>query len=158
MSDEELENALVYFEGVYRPNLGIDFANDNKAFEVKAACSGTVTKKENDALLGWVVTVTNENGIAYLQEAITKFLVGIGIELSIEASLYKAYEDFMERIKYRVKNNHLSTDIDTAVKVGSRHGKPIVYEIDTKRMTEDNIMSITWQMTYENNRYIKIHI
>ena len=55
---------------------------------------------------------TNENGMAYLQEAITKFLVGIGIELSIEASLYKAYEDFMERIKYRVKNNHLSTDID----------------------------------------------
>lgn len=55
---------------------------------------------------------TNENGIAYLQEAISKFLVGIGIELSIEASLYKAYEDFMERIKDRVKNNHLSTDID----------------------------------------------
>ena len=55
---------------------------------------------------------TNENGIAYLQEAITKFLVGIGIELSIEASLYKAYENFMERIKDRVKNNHLSTDID----------------------------------------------
>lgn len=55
---------------------------------------------------------TKENGIAYLQEAITKFLVGIGIELSIEASLYKAYEDFMERIKDRVKNNHLSTDID----------------------------------------------
>ena len=55
---------------------------------------------------------TNENGIAYLQEAITKFLVGIGIELSIEASLHKAYEDFMARIKDRVKNNHLSTDID----------------------------------------------
>lgn len=55
---------------------------------------------------------TNENGIAYLQEAISKFLVGIGIELSIEASLYKAYENFMERIKDRVKNNHLSTDID----------------------------------------------
>ena len=55
---------------------------------------------------------TNENGMAYLQEAITKVWVGIGIEGSIEASLYKAYEDFMERIKYRVKNNHLSTDID----------------------------------------------
>ena len=55
---------------------------------------------------------TNENGIAYLQEAITMFLVGIGIELSIEASLYKAYEDFIQRIKDRVKNNHLSTDID----------------------------------------------
>ena len=58
------------------------------------------------------IYTTNENGIAYLQEAITKFLVGIGIELSIETSLYKAYEDFMQRIKDRVKNNHLSTDID----------------------------------------------
>ena len=36
----------------------------------------------------------------------------IGIELSIEASLHKVYEDFMARIKDRVKNNHLSTDID----------------------------------------------
>ena len=72
LSDEELENALVYFEGVYRPNLGIDFANDNKAFEVKAACSGTVTKKENDALLGWVVTVTNENGIATTYQSLSE--------------------------------------------------------------------------------------
>lgn len=75
LSDEELENALVYFEGVYRPNLGIDFANDNKAFEVKAACSGTVTKKENDALLGWVVTVTNENGIATTYQSLSEVTV-----------------------------------------------------------------------------------
>ena len=47
LSDEELEKALVYFEGVYRPNLGIDFSKDNKAFEVTAAFSGTVTKKDN---------------------------------------------------------------------------------------------------------------
>lgn len=45
LSDAELEKALVYFEGVYRPNLGVDFSKDGKAFEVKAACSGTVTKK-----------------------------------------------------------------------------------------------------------------
>ena len=36
----------------------------------------------------------------------------LGIDLSIEASLYKAYEDFMAKVKDRVKNNHLSTDID----------------------------------------------
>ena len=35
----------------------------------------------------------------------------LGIDLSIEVSLYKAYEDFMTRVKDRVKNNHLSTDI-----------------------------------------------
>ena len=42
----------------------MDFSKDGKAFEVKAACSGTVTKKDNDALLGWVVTITNENGFS----------------------------------------------------------------------------------------------
>lgn len=29
---------------------------------------------------------------------------------------------------------HLSGDYDTAVKVGSRHGKPVVYEVDTEKM------------------------
>ncbi len=29
---------------------------------------------------------------------------------------------------------HLSLDIDTAVKVGARHGKPIVYQVDASKM------------------------
>ena len=32
---------------------------------------------------------------------------------------------------------HLSQDIETATKVGSRHGKPHVFTIDTKQMYED---------------------
>ncbi len=32
---------------------------------------------------------------------------------------------------------HLSKDIDIAVKVGSRHGKPVVYQVDAKKMQED---------------------
>ena len=28
-------------------------------------------------------------------------------------------------------------DIETAIKVGSRHGKPIVYKVDAKRMSHD---------------------
>ena len=72
LSDEELEKALVYFEGVYRPNLGIDFSKDNKAFEVTAAFSGTVTKKDNDALLGWIVTVTNETGVSATYQSLSE--------------------------------------------------------------------------------------
>ena len=34
---------------------------------------------------------------------------------------------------------HLSKDYETALKVGSRHGKPCVLEINTKRMREDKI-------------------
>lgn len=32
---------------------------------------------------------------------------------------------------------HLSSDIKTAKKVGSRHGKPVIYEIDCRKMVED---------------------
>lgn len=75
LNDAELEKALVYFEGVYRPNLGIDFSKDGKSFEVKAACSGTVTKKDNDALLGWVVTITNENGFSTTYQSMNEVSV-----------------------------------------------------------------------------------
>ena len=32
---------------------------------------------------------------------------------------------------------HLSSDMETAKKVGSRHGKPVIYEIDCRKMAED---------------------
>ena len=32
---------------------------------------------------------------------------------------------------------HLSSDKETAKKVGSRHGRPVIYEIDCRQMTED---------------------
>ena len=32
---------------------------------------------------------------------------------------------------------HLSVDIETARNVGSRHGKPVIYKIDCKKMVED---------------------
>ena len=32
---------------------------------------------------------------------------------------------------------HLSSDVETAKKVGSRHGKPVIYQIDCRKMTED---------------------
>jgi putative RNA 2'-phosphotransferase len=35
---------------------------------------------------------------------------------------------------------HLSKDIDTAIKVGSRHGKPIVLIVDTRMMEKDGLV------------------
>ena len=35
---------------------------------------------------------------------------------------------------------HLSGDMDTAVKVGSRHGKPVVYQVSSGRMQEDGFV------------------
>ena len=35
---------------------------------------------------------------------------------------------------------HLSSDMDTARKVGSRHGKPVIYEVDCRKMAEDGFV------------------
>jgi len=32
---------------------------------------------------------------------------------------------------------HLSADLETARKVGSRHGKPVIYETDCKKVSDD---------------------
>ena len=35
---------------------------------------------------------------------------------------------------------HLSPDADTAKKVGSRHGRPVIYQVDCRKMTEDGFL------------------
>lgn len=58
------------------------------------------------------ISKINENAIAYLEKVITKFFSELKVDLSIEVSLCKAYENFIAEVKNRVENNHLSTDID----------------------------------------------
>lgn len=35
---------------------------------------------------------------------------------------------------------HLSTDIQTAIQVGKRHGQPVIYQIDTQQMIHDGFI------------------
>jgi putative RNA 2'-phosphotransferase len=54
---------------------------------------------------------------------------------------------------------HLSSDIETAKKVGSRHGNPVVLFIDTKKMKEDGIKFFksnnnVWLTDYIDKKYI----
>ncbi|RYG71308.1 M23 family peptidase [Lentibacillus lipolyticus] len=61
---EEQEEALVVFNDRYYPSTGIDIASaDGETFDVQASLSGTVTKVEEDPLLGNVVTLTHENDV-----------------------------------------------------------------------------------------------
>lgn len=72
------EQSLILFEDVYRPNLGVDYADSNKNFDVFAAMSGTVTKKTNDPVLGWIVTVTNEDKLSTTYQSLSK----VNVELN----------------------------------------------------------------------------
>lgn len=78
MSDEELEKALVYFEGVYRPNDGIDYTKNGEAFDVYAATSGEVIRKENDSLLGWIISIEHESGMVSTYQSVDNIKVEKG--------------------------------------------------------------------------------
>lgn len=75
MADSESEKALVYFEGVYRPNDGIDYCKDGKEFDVYAATSGEVVRKENDSLLGWILSIQHESGMVTTYQSVNNIKV-----------------------------------------------------------------------------------
>jgi len=56
---------------------------------------------------------------------------------------------------------HLSKDIDTATKVGKRHGKPVILKINAEKMYQDGISFYlsengVWLTKYIDKKYIEI--
>ncbi|MCD8028898.1 MAG: M23 family metallopeptidase [Erysipelotrichaceae bacterium] len=95
-SSEKQEQSLILFEGVYRPNDGIDYAKSGETFNVLAAISGTVTKKTNDAVLGWVVTITNSDDIQTTYESLSEVNVELNQEVSQGETIGKSGENVYE--------------------------------------------------------------
>ena len=94
--ESKQEQSLILFEDVYRLNQGIDYANKNEIFDVMAAISGTVTKKTNDPVLGWVVTITNSDNISTTYESLSKVSVELNQEVKQGDIIGKSGENVYE--------------------------------------------------------------
>ena len=94
--ESKQEQSLILFEDVYRPNQGIDYANKNEIFDVMAAISGTVTKKTNDPVLGWIVTITNSDNISTTYESLSKVSVELNQEVKQGDIIGKSGENVYE--------------------------------------------------------------
>ena len=56
---------------------------------------------------------------------------------------------------------HLSADLETATKVGARHGKPVILRIDTVAMSQEGCLfylseNQVWLTDFIDSKYIKI--
>ncbi|MCM3179187.1 peptidoglycan DD-metalloendopeptidase family protein [Cytobacillus horneckiae] len=77
--DAEQEAALVFYNNTYHPNTGIDIAMpDGEPFEVRASLSGTVTKVQEDSLLGNVIEIEHDEGIVSRYQSVTDMSVAEG--------------------------------------------------------------------------------
>ena len=75
-SKEEQEASFVYYNGMYHPNTGVDIKmKDGETFDVVASLSGTVTRVEEDRLLGKVVEIEHLNGVKTYYQALSNVTV-----------------------------------------------------------------------------------
>lgn len=64
-------------------------------------------------------------------------------------------------LKMKRTHVHLSNDAATAIKVGSRHGTPVVLEVDTKQMISDGAKFYqstngVWLTDFVDKKYLKV--
>lgn len=77
-------------------------------------------------------------------------------EKSVESILKKGLN------KQHRQHVHLSSDIDTAIKVGQRHGKPFVFLVFAEKMYKDNFQFFisengVWLTDYVPTKYLKVN-
>lgn len=76
-TEEEQKNSIVYHEGIYMQNSGVDYKSDEQ-FDVTSALSGTVTKISDDTLLGKTVEIRNSSEIITLYQSLGEVSVKKG--------------------------------------------------------------------------------
>ncbi len=74
-SEDVLSQAVTEFEGVYRPNQGLDYAYDGKVFEATAMLGGTVTEVKEDAMFGKSVTVKTGKDLEITYQSLSQVSV-----------------------------------------------------------------------------------
>ncbi|WP_316570529.1 M23 family metallopeptidase [Neobacillus sp. YIM B06451] len=76
---KEQQEALVVHNNIYVPNTGLNLAmKDGSGFDVTASLSGTVTRVEEDSLLGNVIEIQHDKGIVTQYQSVKDIKVKVG--------------------------------------------------------------------------------
>ena len=70
-NEENQKNSLIYHEGTYIPNSGVDYKSD-EIFDVVAILDGTVSKVTEDNILGKIIEITHSNNIITVYQSLSE--------------------------------------------------------------------------------------
>ena len=76
-SEEEQQNSIIYHEGIYMQNSGVDYKSD-ESFDIVASLSGTVTNVTDDTLLGKTIEIRNSTELIVMYQSLGEVLVKKG--------------------------------------------------------------------------------
>ncbi|MBY0123206.1 M23 family metallopeptidase [Bacillus sp. S/N-304-OC-R1] len=94
---KEQEAALVLYENQYHPNTGIDIGSkDGETFDVVASLSGTVTKVDEDVLLGNVIEIEHDKGIVTQYQSVKEVSVEVGDQVKQGQVIAKAGQSMFD--------------------------------------------------------------
>jgi stage II sporulation protein Q len=122
---EDQEAALVFYNNTYQPSTGVDITmKDGETFDVTASLSGTVTRVEEDAVLGNVIEIEHDKGIVTQYQSVKDIQVEVGDKVKQGDVLAKAGQSlFNEKVGTHV---HFEIRKDgVAVNPSSYFDKPL---------------------------------
>ena len=76
-TEEQQQNSLIYHEGIYMQNSGVDYKSD-EIFDVVASLSGTVTNVTDDTLLGKTIEIRNSTELITTYQCVSEVSVKKG--------------------------------------------------------------------------------
>ena len=120
LSDEQLNQAVIAYDGVYRPNLGNVYTYDGKAFEAVACKSGVIENVYVDPLLGNTVILNCDNVlISYQGLASTAVKKGVAVKqgdvLGV-AGNSEYYKECGVHVFVSAKMNNQYVDVESLLK------------------------------------------
>lgn len=68
-NEEDQKNSLIYYQGTYIPNSGVDYKG-NESFDVISILDGKVTKISENTLLGKIVEITHNNNLISVYQSL----------------------------------------------------------------------------------------
>jgi len=81
-TNEDNQAAMVEYGDTFTPHYGIDLASqNNEAFDVLAAMSGTVTRVEQVPVVGYLIEISHDNGLSTVYASVDQVKVAQGDEV-----------------------------------------------------------------------------
>lgn len=80
-SEEEQKNSIIYHEGIYMQNSGVDYRSEEQ-FDITSSLSGTVTNVTDDTLLGKTIEIRNSTELIMVYQSLGEVLVKKGDTIS----------------------------------------------------------------------------
>lgn len=73
-TSEEQENSIIFYEGTYMQNSGVDYVSEN-VFDVVSVLDGTVISVEENELLGTTIEVRHSNNLISVYQGLSGVIV-----------------------------------------------------------------------------------